>query len=151
MFLQGCVLVISITWILSVSLFAIMVLPRSGYYFNSTGLMACDVFHSRVAFRYLFTTFLFWLNWKCTLKGMKLNCDICSSFRILSCCAYYFPTTMALMYCYGSGFHVSKTRSKYEPEPIRPNGIPVSCPKTPHGEHEVVVCYSFVFILPFMK
>ncbi|CAB3254676.1 unnamed protein product [Arctia plantaginis] len=106
---KGCVLVISVTWILSVSLFAIMVLPRSGYYFNSTGLMACDVFHSRVA------------------------------FRILSCCAYYFPTTMALMYCYGSGFHVSKTRSKYDPEPIRPNGVPVSCPKTSHGEHEVVI------------
>ncbi|CAH1636532.1 unnamed protein product [Spodoptera littoralis] len=106
---KGCVLVISITWILSVSLFAIMVLPRSGYYFNSTGLMACDVFHSRVA------------------------------FRILSCCAYYFPTTMALMYCYGSGFHVSKTRGKCDPEPLRPNGVPVPCAKTSHGEHEVVI------------
>ncbi|CAG9787828.1 unnamed protein product [Diatraea saccharalis] len=106
--IQGCVLVISITWILSVSLFAIMVLPRSGYYFNSTGLMACDVFHSRVA------------------------------FRILSCCAYYFPTTMALMYCYGSGFHVSKNRNKCDLEPTRPNGVPVACAKTSHGEHDIV-------------
>ncbi|CAH0399754.1 unnamed protein product [Chilo suppressalis] len=105
---KGCVLVISITWILSVSLFAIMVLPRSGYYFNSTGLMACDVFHSRVA------------------------------FRILSCCAYYFPTTMALMYCYGSGFHVSKNRSKCDLEPMRPNCVPVTCAKTSHGEHDIV-------------
>ncbi|CAG5028560.1 unnamed protein product [Parnassius apollo] len=105
---KGCVLVISVTWILSVSLFALMVLPRSGYYFNSTGLMACDVFHSRVA------------------------------FRILSCCAYYFPTTMALMYCYGSGFHVSKTRNKYDHEPARPNGIPVACPKSSHREVETV-------------
>ncbi|KPJ06747.1 Beta-2 adrenergic receptor [Papilio machaon] len=105
---KGCVLVISVTWILSVSLFAIMVLPRSGYYFNSTGLMACDVFHSRVA------------------------------FRILSCCAYYFPTTMALMYCYGSGFHVSKSRTKCDQEPTRPNGVPVTCSKTSHGELETV-------------
>ncbi|XP_038213984.1 trace amine-associated receptor 8b [Zerene cesonia] len=102
---KGCVLVISITWILSVSLFAIMVLPRSGYYFNATGLMACDVFHSRVA------------------------------FRILSCCAYYFPTTMALMYCYGSGFHVSKTRGKCEDS--RTNGLSQACTKA-HIEIENV-------------
>ncbi|XP_041980025.1 5-hydroxytryptamine receptor 1A [Aricia agestis] len=107
---KGCVLVISITWILSVSLFAMMVLPRSGYYFNSTGLMACDVFHSRVA------------------------------FRILACCAYYFPTTMALMYCYGSGFHVSKTRTKSDHDP-RPNGVP-PC-KTAHNEIETVQIPSF--------
>ncbi|KAI8421675.1 hypothetical protein MSG28_009665 [Choristoneura fumiferana] len=106
--IQGCVLVISITWILSVSLFASMVLPRSGYYFNSTGLMACDVFHSRVA------------------------------FRILSCCAYYFPTTMALMYCYGSGFHVSKNRSKCVPDPLRPNGAPPPCTKNALDNHDVV-------------
>ncbi|XP_045769812.1 trace amine-associated receptor 6 [Maniola jurtina] len=104
---KGCVLVISTTWILSVSLFATMVLPRSGYYFNSTGLMACDVFHSRIA------------------------------FRILACCAYYFPTTMALMYCYGSGFHVSKTRSKC-PSDTRPNGIPISCAKNNRSEHETM-------------
>ncbi|KAI5636237.1 7 transmembrane receptor (rhodopsin family) domain-containing protein [Phthorimaea operculella] len=104
---KGCVLVISITWILSVSLFAIMVLPRSGYYFNSTGLMACDVFHSRVA------------------------------FRILACCAYYFPTTMALMYCYGSGFHVSKNRSKCDDS--RSNGVPVPCTKVSHSDRETVI------------
>ncbi|GBP47807.1 5-hydroxytryptamine receptor 5B [Eumeta japonica] len=102
-----CVLVISITWILSVSLFATTVLPRTGYYFNSTGLMACDVFHSRIA------------------------------FRILSCCAYYFPTTMALMYCYGSGFHISKTRNKFDPE-ARHNGVPPSC-KNPHSDHDAVM------------
>ncbi|VVC91423.1 unnamed protein product [Leptidea sinapis] len=103
---QGCVLVISITWILSVSLFAMMVLPKSGYYFNATGLMACDVFHSRVA------------------------------FRILSCCAYYFPTTMALMYCYGSGFHVSKTRGKCD-QNMRVNGAMQPCIKN-HVEIESV-------------
>ncbi|CAH0683179.1 unnamed protein product [Spodoptera exigua] len=37
------------------------------------------------------------------------------------------------------GFHVSKTRGKCDPEPLRPNGVPVPCAKTSHGEHEVVI------------
>ncbi|XP_068083217.1 trace amine-associated receptor 8c [Anabrus simplex] len=78
----GCVAVISLTWVTSVTLFAVMVLPRGGYYFNSTGLLACDPFFSR------------------------------ASLRILSSCLFYFPTTMILMYCYGSVFHVNKLRLK---------------------------------------
>lgn len=35
-----------------------------------------------------------------------------SFFRILACCCFYFPTTMVLMYCYGSAFHVNKLRLK---------------------------------------
>lgn len=64
--------------------------------------------------------------------------------RILACCAYYFPTTMALMYCYGSGFHVSKARSKCSEEPIRPNGVPVPCSKVTHIEHEAVVSFTMI-------
>ena len=79
---QGCVAVISLTWVTSVTLFALMVLARGGYYFNSTGLLACDLFFSR------------------------------PSLRILSSCLFYFPTTMILMYCYGSAFHVNKLRLK---------------------------------------
>ncbi|KAG8232179.1 hypothetical protein J437_LFUL012176 [Ladona fulva] len=67
-----------------------MVLPREsqskdgsspssirGYYFNGTGLLACDPFFSRAA------------------------------LRILASCLLYFPTTMVLMYCYGSAFHAT--------------------------------------------
>ncbi|PSN32542.1 hypothetical protein C0J52_28488, partial [Blattella germanica] len=79
---QGCVAVISLTWVTSVTLFAVMVLPRGGYYFNTAGLLACDTFFSR------------------------------PSLRILSSCLFYFPTTMILMYCYGSAFHVNKLRLK---------------------------------------
>jgi hypothetical protein len=79
---QGCVAVISLTWVTSVTLFAVMVLPRGGYYFNPTGLLACDPFFTR------------------------------PSLRILSSCLFYFPTTMILMYCYGSAFHVNKLRLK---------------------------------------
>lgn len=66
-------------------------------------------------------------------------------FRILACCAYYFPTTMALMYCYGSGFHVSKARSKCSDEPVRPNGVPTPCSKTAHIEHEAVVSFKLKY------
>jgi hypothetical protein len=79
---QGCVAVISLMWVTSVTLFAVMVLSRGGYYFNQTGLLACDPFFSR------------------------------PSLRILSSCLFYFPTTMILMYCYGSAFHVNKLRLK---------------------------------------
>lgn len=54
--------------------------PFSGYYYNPTGLMACEPFYSK------------------------------PSYRILSTCAFYFPTTMVLMYCYGSSFHASRFR-----------------------------------------
>lgn len=80
--LQGCVAIISMTWIMSVTLFSILVLPRGGYYFNPTGMMACEPFYTR------------------------------ASIRILAACGFYFPTTMILMYCYGSAFHVNKLRLK---------------------------------------
>ncbi|GJQ86299.1 hypothetical protein Trydic_g8995 [Trypoxylus dichotomus] len=79
---KGCVAVISMTWILSVTVFAVLVLPRGGYYFNSTGMIACEPFYSQ------------------------------ASIRILAACGFYFPTTMILMYCYGSAFHVNKLRLK---------------------------------------
>lgn len=52
----------------------------TGYYFNSTGLLACEPFFSK------------------------------PSYRILATCAFYFPTTMVLMYCYGSSFHANRYR-----------------------------------------
>lgn len=79
---QGCVAIISMTWIMSVTLFSILVLPRGGYYFNSSGMVACEPFYSQAA------------------------------IRILAACGFYFPTTMILMYCYGSAFHVNKLRLK---------------------------------------
>ncbi|XP_044018750.1 trace amine-associated receptor 9 isoform X2 [Aphidius gifuensis] len=79
---QGCMAVMSTTWIASMAIFGMLVLPSGGYYFNNSGLLACEPFFSR------------------------------ASFRILACCCFYFPTTMVLMYCYGSAFHVNKLRLK---------------------------------------
>ncbi|XP_037883365.1 5-hydroxytryptamine receptor 1D isoform X2 [Glossina fuscipes] len=76
---KGCVAVLSLTWIISLTIFGFLVLPK-GYYFNNTGLMACEPFFSK------------------------------PSYRILATCAFYFPTTMVLMYCYGSSFHMSRFR-----------------------------------------
>ncbi|XP_052860781.1 5-hydroxytryptamine receptor 1D [Anopheles cruzii] len=76
---KGCVAVLSVTWILCLTCFGLLVLPK-GYYFNKTGLLACEPFYSK------------------------------SSYRILSSCALYFPTTMVLMYCYGSSFHANRYR-----------------------------------------
>ncbi|CAG9823838.1 unnamed protein product [Phaedon cochleariae] len=77
---------------MSVTLFSVLVLPRGGFYFNSTGMMACDPFYSR------------------------------ASIRILAACGFYFPTTMILMYCYGSAFHVNKLR-------LRKSGCNFFCQK----------------------
>lgn len=52
----------------------------AGYYFNDTGLLVCEPFYSK------------------------------PSYRILATCSLYFPTTMILMYCYGSSFHASRFR-----------------------------------------
>ncbi|XP_053688407.1 5-hydroxytryptamine receptor 1D [Sabethes cyaneus] len=77
---KGCVAILSVTWILCLTCFGLLVLPK-GYYFNKSGLLACEPFYSK------------------------------SSYRILSSCALYFPTTMVLMYCYGSSFHANRYRS----------------------------------------
>lgn len=58
----------------------IVFVSSTGYYYNSTGLLACEPFFSK------------------------------PSYRILASCAFYFPTTMVLMYCYGSSFHANRFR-----------------------------------------
>jgi hypothetical protein len=60
-----------------------------------------------------------------------------SPFRILACCCFYFPTTMVLMYCYGSAFHVNKLRLK--------RVVCVNTPEVVSGGHieRVSQAYSF--------
>lgn len=70
-------LTICLSLILFFSIFATLVISRQGFYFNNTGLLACDILYVR------------------------------PSFRILSACMFYFPATMLFMYCYGSLYHFS--------------------------------------------
>ncbi|KAL1492316.1 hypothetical protein ABEB36_012786 [Hypothenemus hampei] len=72
------IIIISMTWVGSMALFSILVIKNGGFYFNSTGMHACEPFYSK------------------------------ASLRILAACGFYFPTTMILMYCYGSAFDVNK-------------------------------------------
>ncbi|XP_054257910.1 trace amine-associated receptor 9 [Macrosteles quadrilineatus] len=79
---KGCMALLCLTLVTSLTVFSTLVLPRGSYYFNASGLAACDPFYTR------------------------------ASLRILAACTFYFPTTMVLMYCYGSAFHVNKLRLK---------------------------------------
>ncbi|GAB0100943.1 trace amine-associated receptor 1 [Sergentomyia squamirostris] len=91
---------LSLAWIVCLTVFGIMVLPR-GYYYNSTGLLACEPFYSR------------------------------ASHRILATCALYFPTTMVLMYCYGSSFHISRIRFT--------TSMTRSSPETPEPQTSITI------------
>jgi hypothetical protein len=74
------VLVVSAWCRCSVLITCFRVLSLAGYYYNSTGLLACEPFFCK------------------------------PSYRILASCGFYFPTTMVLMYCYGSSFHANRFR-----------------------------------------
>lgn len=155
---QGCVAVMSMTWIASVAVFGMVVLPKGGYYFNDTGLLACEPFFSKASFRYVqkspfqelkklskkitpslsirrenwFMVFFAvkkainhrgnasifivakivrWYLRRALYKLWKCMQNYCAS-RILLSCSFYFPTTMALMYFYGSAFHENKLRMR---------------------------------------
>jgi len=60
-----------------------------------------------------------------------------SPFRILACCCFYFPTTMVLMYCYGSAFHVNKLRLK--------RVVCVNTPEVVSGGHIERVSQAYLF------
>jgi len=77
-------LVLSLTLVGSLTAFGAAVIRRGGYFYNSNGLMACEPFYQR------------------------------PSLRILAACLYYFPTTMALMYFYGSALHVDRLRHRQQ-------------------------------------
>ena len=53
-------------------------LHPTGFHFNSNGLMVCEPYY------------------------------LANDALILAACLFYFPTTMALMYCYGTIFHDSR-------------------------------------------
>lgn len=77
-------LVLSLTLVGSLTAFGAAVIRKDGYYYNINGLMACEPFYQR------------------------------PSLRILAACLFYFPTTMALMYFYGSALHVDRLRHRQQ-------------------------------------
>lgn len=77
-------LVLSLTLVGSLTAFGAAVIRQDGYNYNNNGLMACEPFYQR------------------------------PSLRILAACLFYFPTTMALMYFYGSALHVDRLRHRQQ-------------------------------------
>ncbi|XP_037956671.1 5-hydroxytryptamine receptor 1D-like [Teleopsis dalmanni] len=111
---KGCVAILSLTWIISLTVFGFLVLPK-GYYFNGSGLMACEPFYSK------------------------------PSYRILATCALYFPTTMVLMYCYGSSFHMSRFRLNDPTMPL------TAAAHHPHHHHHALAASSTLPSTPVMN
>lgn len=83
--MQTCVAALFLTWLTSGSYHWFMVLgsPNQGFHFNANGLMMCEPYSTS------------------------------SGLLIASSYLFYFPTTMVLMYCYGTVFHSSKVKAKY--------------------------------------
>ena len=66
----------------SVAFYSFIVLRPSGFHFNTHGLMLCEPY------------------------------PLANNALILASCLFYFPTTMILMYCYGTIFHSSEANPK---------------------------------------
>ena len=64
-------------------LYAVIVAPNDGFHFNINGLMICEPYF------------------------------LSNRILILSAYIFYFPTTMVLMYCYGTVFHSTKAKLRY--------------------------------------
>ncbi|TRY77252.1 hypothetical protein TCAL_00124, partial [Tigriopus californicus] len=78
-----CLTVILMSWVLSVLFYSGIVLHPTGFHFNTHGLMLCEPY------------------------------QLSNNALILASCLFYFPTTMVLMYCYGTIFHSSKANPQY--------------------------------------
>ena len=85
-----CILIVLGTWVSSLVLYGVIVSPSShngdidGYHFNVNGLMVCEPYF------------------------------LSNRILILSAYLFYFPTTMVLMYCYGTVFHSTKAKLRYK-------------------------------------
>ena len=72
------------TWFSSMLLYGLIVAPAGGFHFNINGLMVCEPYF------------------------------LSNRILILSAYLFYFPTTMVLMYCYGTVFHSTKAKLRYK-------------------------------------
>lgn len=61
-----------------------IVMPPGGFHFNINGLMVCEPYF------------------------------ISNNILAFAACLFYFPTTMILMYCYGTIFHSAKVKIQYK-------------------------------------
>lgn len=81
---QTCVLSLLSCLFFSATLYALIVIPPGGFHFNINGLLVCEPYF------------------------------ISNNVLALAACLFYFPTTMILMYCYGTIFHSAKVKTRYK-------------------------------------
>ena len=72
-----------LSFTLSASFYGAVVLHPAGFHFNVKGLMICEPYY------------------------------LSNNVLIFASSLFYFPTTMALMYSYGTIFHTTKAKTKY--------------------------------------
>ena len=83
-FFQTCGIALLACLIFSTTLYALIVVPPGGFHFNINGLLVCEPYF------------------------------ISNNVLALAACLFYFPTTMILMYCYGTIFHSDKVKVRYK-------------------------------------
>ena len=81
---QTCLLSLISCLCFSGTLYALIVVPPGGFHFNINGIVLCEPYF------------------------------ISNNILALAACLFYFPTTMILMYCYGTIFHSVKVRMRYK-------------------------------------
>ena len=70
------------TWISSLGLYSVIVFSLEGFYLSTSALSVCEPHYRSV------------------------------QMLVLTSCVFYFPTTMLLMYCYGTIYHSQKLKMK---------------------------------------
>ena len=83
---QLTIIYIFVTWISSISLYFIIVFVLDGFYLSTSAFSVCEPHYRSV------------------------------QMLILTSCVFYFPTTMVLMYCYGTIYHSQKLKMKNRSE-----------------------------------
>jgi len=83
-FLQMSALALVTCLMFSTLLYLLIVVPPGGFHFNINGIMVCEPYF------------------------------ISNNILALAACLFYFPTTMILMYCYGTIFHSTKVKVRYK-------------------------------------
>ena len=110
-----CILIIFGTWFSSLLLYGLIVAPSGGFHFNINGLMVCEPYF------------------------------LSNRILILSAYLFYFPTTMVLMYCYGTVFHSTKAKLRYKQVLFSTVPCAVTGTNTAKRITKVIIRYHSVF------
>ena len=121
-FLQMSALALVTCLMFSTLLYLLIVVPPGGFHFNINGIMVCEPYF------------------------------ISNNILALAACLFYFPTTMILMYCYGTIFHSTKVKVRYKRAVL--TSLPFVGVSEDHIDHmakQVSSCIHFFLCFFFYK